>query len=198
MKTPTFIETYHNVFPENFCEFLISHFEKELSDGFTYNRQQSEGVDKLQKEDEAISISAYSNMPDFEGRRPHILIWDCLQRCYEDYIEKYSSLKQGNVTANKIKMQRVGEGGGYHIWHAEQGGAGDQATRCLVYMVYLNTLTPEQNGETEFLYQQIKLAPVENTAVFWPAAFTHPHRGNPVYNDGVKYILTGWFHCDGE
>ena len=50
MKNLSFIETYRNVFPENFCEFLILHFEKELNDGFTYNRQQSEGADKLQKE----------------------------------------------------------------------------------------------------------------------------------------------------
>jgi hypothetical protein len=61
-------------------------------------------------------------------------------------------------------------------------------------MLYLNSLPPEANGETEFLYQQRRINPVENTMVLWPAAFTHAHRGNPVYGDHTKYIVTGWFY----
>lgn len=90
-------------------------------------------------------------------------------------------------------MQGTSTGGGYHVWHSEQGN-GDHANRGLVYMLYLNTLPTEANGETEFLYQQRRLNPVENTMVIWPAAFTHAHRGNPVYGDNTKYIVTGWFY----
>ena len=92
-----------------------------------------------------------------------------------------------------MKMQKTSSGGGYHVWHGEQGN-GDQANRGLVYMLYLNTVPVEANGETEFLYQQRRINPVENTMVLWPASFTHTHRGNPVYGDNHKYIITGWFY----
>ena len=90
-------------------------------------------------------------------------------------------------------MQKTSSGGGYHVWHGEQGND-DSANRGLVYMLYLNTLPKEANGETEFLYQQRRINPVANTMVLWPAAFTHAHRGNPVYGDNTKYIVTGWFY----
>ena len=63
-------------------------------------------------------------------------------------------------------------------------------------MLYLNTLPENANGETEFLYQKRRLSPAENTMVIWPAGFTHPHRGNPVYGDKSKYIITGWFRYE--
>jgi hypothetical protein len=94
-----------------------------------------------------------------------------------------------------MKMQRTGPGGGYHVWHAEQG-PGTNASRVVAYMLYLNTLSPEEGAETEFLYQKKRLNPVENTMVLWPAAYTHAHRGNPVLGETHKYIVTGWFYYD--
>jgi hypothetical protein len=63
-------------------------------------------------------------------------------------------------------------------------------------MLYLNTLEPESAGETEFLYQQTRIQPVENTMILWPAAYTHAHRGNTVFGNTSKYIVTGWFYYD--
>ena len=60
-------------------------------------------------------------------------------------------------------------------------------------MCYLNTIKPEDAGETEFLYQKRRINPVENTIVLWPAAYTHMHRGNTVFGNVSKYIATGWF-----
>lgn len=94
-----------------------------------------------------------------------------------------------------MKMQKTTSGGGYHIWHAEQGD-GPHANRGLVYSLYLNTLPEGANGETEFLYQQKRIPPKENTMIIWPAGFTHAHRGNPVYGDAAKYIVTGWFYYE--
>ena len=94
-----------------------------------------------------------------------------------------------------MKMQRTSPGGGYHVWHGEQGN-NTHADRVLVYMLYLNSLSPEEAGETEFLYQQTRLRPQENTTIVWPAAYTHAHRGNVVHGDNAKYIVTGWFYYD--
>jgi len=49
----------------------------------------------------------------------------------------------------------------------------------------------KEGGETEFLYQSVRVSPKKGTLVIWPAAFTHVHRGNPPLS-GTKYIMTSW------
>jgi hypothetical protein len=123
------------------------------------------------------------------------LFFDGLQKCYDDYSSKYSILKDsGNIRASVMKMQRTGPGGGYHIWHGEQG-PGTHANRVVVYMLYLNDLGGE-GGETEFLYQKMRIKPEENLMLIWPASYTHAHRGNPILGETHKYIVTGWFYYD--
>jgi hypothetical protein len=95
-----------------------------------------------------------------------------------------------------MKMQKTIPGAGYHVWHAEQGNGPSESTRGLVYSVYLNTLDEDGAGETEFLYQQLRIPPKENTLIIWPAAFTHAHRGNVVFGSTPKYIITGWFYYE--
>jgi hypothetical protein len=90
-------------------------------------------------------------------------------------------------------MQKTDPGAGYHIWHSEQQQGSDSA-RCLVYSAYLNDI--DDAGETEFLYQRLRIVPKENTMILWPAAFTHTHRGNVVHGTKSKYIITGWFYIE--
>ena len=118
-----------------------------------------------------------------------------LQNCFEVYANEFSVIKDARINCKNMKMQKTSSGGGYHVWHGEQGND-EQSNRGLVYMLYLNTLPVGANGETEFLYQQRRINPVENTMVLWPAAFTHAHRGNPVYGENTKYIVTGWFYYE--
>ena len=61
--------------------------------------------------------------------------------------------------------------------------------RIMAWMIYLNDV--EDGGETEFLYQSMRVKPKQGTLVLWPAHFTHMHRGNPPLS-GEKYIMTSW------
>jgi len=62
-------------------------------------------------------------------------------------------------------------------------------------MLYLNDV--EEGGETEFLYQKMRVKPTKGTILIWPADWTHTHRGNPPLS-GDKYIYTGWMeHTPG-
>jgi hypothetical protein len=158
------------------------------------DRQKGEGTFKHTKNDQHIFSNGKNiNFELFAGEKTTNVFFEGLQRCFADYSNEFSVIKDTKINCNNMKMQKTPSGGGYHIWHSEQGN-GDQANRGLVYMLYLNTLSLEANGETEFLYQQRRINPVENTIVLWPAAFTHAHRGNPVYGDNTKYIVTGWFY----
>jgi len=110
------------------------------------------------------------------------------------YCEEYFILKQINATSSEIKVQKTSKREGYHGWHCESGSA-SSSRRCLAWMFYLNTL-PDGEGETEFLWQCKRFKPEAGTLLIWPAAWTHTHRGNPVYTQD-KYIATGWFYHVG-
>jgi len=191
-----FIGIYGDVYPEGYCQHLISEFDRLESFGAGSNRIQSEEAKRHEKNDYQIGLSLRGHdAKDFDGKNVVPIFFDGLQKCYEEYVSMYSSLSNGRIRGTVMKMQRTGPGGGYHVWHGEQGN-GDQANRVLVYMLYLNTLEPEEAGETEFLYQQERYRPIENTMILWPAAYTHTHRGNTVFGNRSKYIVTGWFYYD--
>lgn len=196
-----FIGVFSEVYPEGFCEHLIAEFDRNQNLGVGTNRQISDKVFKHQKNDYQISSNCRNlSLAPFDASKqgiddtdPLSIFFKGLQKCFEIYSNEFSVIKNSDIRCNFAKMQKTSPGGGYHVWHCEQGN-GPEASRGLVYMLYLNTLPQEANGETEFLYQQRRINPVENTMVLWPAAFTHAHRGNPVYGDNEKYIITGWFY----
>jgi hypothetical protein len=191
-----FVAVYRDVYPDGYCQHLIKEFDRLVESGAGVNRQQGEGAFKHRKNDMQLGLNfGVHTAADFNGKSATRMFFDGLQRCYDAYTEQFSVLKSDRITGTAMKMQRTDPGGGYHVWHSEQGN-GDFAERVLVYMLYLNTLTPEEAGETEFLYQQRRISPQENVMVLWPATFTHAHRGNTVFGDRSKYIVTGWFYYE--
>ena len=189
-----FIGVFSDVYPEGFCQHLINEFRHNKKLGASKNRQQTDGVLPHIKNDNQLAAHLTKNkLLNFREQDSKELFFNGLQQCFDEYVKKYSWLLEVRLNCTQMKMQETSSGGGYHVWHAEQAN-GEQAKRGLTYMLYLNTLPNKANGETEFLYQQRRISPVENTMVLWPAAFTHIHRGNPVYGDNTKYIVTGWFY----
>ena len=111
--------------------------------------------------------------------------------CYRQYAKKYAILEEcGRHVAFDMKVHKVLPSGGYHAWHAENMTY-ETSKRVLVYTCYLNDI-PEGEGETEFLYQGLRIQPKAGTIAMWPAYFTYTHRGNPVYTT-EKYYITGWY-----
>lgn len=191
-----FVAVYYNVYPEGYCEHLINEFERLTNSGAGRTRKISENASRHDKDDLHMEINVNKQtFSNFNQVQPSRIFFDGLQQCFNEYSEHYSIIKHGKVRATAMKMQRTSPGGGYHLWHCEQGES-ENSSRVLVYMLYLNTLSEEEAGETEFLYQQRRIRPTENTMVLWPAAFTHAHRGNTVFGAHSKYIITGWFHYE--
>lgn len=187
-----FIGMYDNVFPDGFCSHMIQDFERLLNKGMCTNRQNSEGARKHQKNDSFYFMNVnHNSFTHFNGKTVVEIFTEGLQNCFDEYTNEYDILQDISLHSTIMKMQKTDPGGGYHIWHSEQGND-DMAARCLVYSAYLNTI--EDAGETEFLYQKVRIPPKENTLIIWPAAFTHTHRGNVVYGNKSKYIITGWFY----
>lgn len=191
-----FIGIYQDVYPEGYCQHLIKEFERLVEMGAGYTRQQGNYAPKHSKDDMQVEYNiGRQTTASFNDVSVTRIFFDGLQQCYNDYIERFSVLKDAHINGSAMKMQRTDPGGGYHIWHAEQGNR-QNSERVLVYMLYLNDLEEQDGGETEFLYQRLRLRPKANTMVVWPAAYTHTHRGNTVLGEKSKYIVTGWFYYE--
>ena len=92
-----------------------------------------------------------------------------------------------------LNLQKYLKGsGGFHHWHSEiypKESNCETLHRVLLFMFFLNSV--EEGGQTEFFYQDRKIAPQAGRMVIAPAGFTHTHKGSvPVSND--KYIVTSW------
>ena len=189
-----FIGMYNNFYQDGFCNHMISEFDRVLSQGLCGNRQDSEGTKKTTKQDNFYFLNLKQHvLSPFNDDGALPIFMNGLQRCFDDYVAEYDILKDVDLKCTSVKMQKTIPGAGYHVWHSEQGNGPDSA-RCLVYSLYLNDI--EEAGETEFLYQKLRIPPKENSMVIWPAAFTHTHRGNVVHGEKSKYIITGWFYLD--
>ena len=189
-----FIGMYQNVYPDGFCNHVINEFERLLVSGACSTRQDSENARKVDKQDYHYFLNMRGNvMSPFNDTNVLDIFWTGMQNCFDEYVSEYDILRGYNLRCTSVKMQKSDPGSGYHVWHAEQGPDAD-ASRCLVYILYLNDI--DEAGETEFLYQRMRVAPKENSMVIWPAAFTHTHRGNVVHGNKSKYIITGWFYIE--
>lgn len=114
--------------------------------------------------------------------------------CFRIYTETYKGVIEGDPLSSwTYKIQKTPPGGGYHVWHCENSGF-LYRDRVLTWMVYLNDIPIENGGGTDFLHQKLSFQPTAGTIVFWPAAYTHMHRGAFLTGDIDKYIATGWFN----
>ena len=113
---------------------------------------------------------------------------------FELYAMEYQGITDSSdpVSSWTCKLQKTQSGGGYHIWHCEDG-AFMYRDRVLTWMMYLNDIPKENGGATDFLHQKCSFQPSVGTMVMWPAAYTHMHRGSFLTGDISKYIATGWF-----
>jgi len=182
-----FIGIFENVLTQEYCDTAIKHFELMKENGFIVNRQQNNEGNKTIKNDEMLF-----SVIDENGLRGKLYteftdtFW---AKVYSPYVEEFPVvLECEGHNIFELKIQKTKIGGGYHVWHSENTTRKD-CNRFMVITAYLNDV--EEGGETEFLYQHLRVKPKAGTVVVCPAGFTHTHRGNPpISND--KYIITGW------
>jgi len=183
------IEIYSNAFNKEFCASVIDIFERMHAERLTTSQR---GLNRNSDDRVMYDWSPHSQMHYYH----HDLVkefYQTLHKNYINYAEKYEILNELSPHSPKgMCVQRTSESQGYHIWHCESSG-NVSSSRVLAYTLYLNDV--EEGGDTEYIYQKIKIQPETGKLVIWPAFFTHPHRGNPVYS-GYKYIITGWYTYD--
>lgn len=116
-----------------------------------------------------------------------------MRQVLQEYNQKYLYSKETICSYEMYfpyNVQKYQPGNHYSVWHCENNGEPQYRKRHLSFITYLNDVTDA--GETEFLYQNMKVTPKQGLTAIWPAGFTHTHRGiaSPTQ---VKYIIQGWY-----
>lgn len=185
-----FVGIYDGYFSDEFCDNIIQHFEWCHKNNRSFARLEAERI----KKDDSVGLNPHNVaeinfiLPNIEGYIAEFndVFWN---KCYREYLDRFSVLQDYQQhTIYTYKVQRTYPGGGYHIWHSEDGVKA-MSERIGVYILYLNDV--EEGGETEFLYQSMRVPARKGRLVIFPPNYPWAHRGNPPLS-GVKYIMTGW------
>lgn len=186
MDIPNFIGLYPNMATDDYCERMINR-----------HRQLEKNTSAWRGEDSNLGLS---NRKDFSfmfnldaedlAQETNSILNDAIRL----YAEEFPSFGMQPCYSNYVKVQKTPPKGGFHVWHCEHAPGRSSEMRNLTWTIYLNDI-PEGEGETEFLEYGIKIVPKRGLVSFFPASFTHTHRGNPVYSCD-KYIATGWYYLN--
>lgn len=186
-----FIRVYDNIVSREFCQGVIEYFEWCVENNRVWERLESTS---LNKKDLSTTINPQTQV-DISFSRSHLggylqefnsAFWDVAYKEYTKEFDILNTFEKHSILSYKV--QKTLPGGGYHVWHAENGSM-HLAGRIGVYILYLNDVS--SGGETEFLYLSERVQPKESRLLIFPAGYTHTHRGNPPLR-GAKYIMTGW------
>jgi len=173
-----FIMVWDDIIPSDFCDWLINYLN---NSNYLSPRSNNYLSDK--------QVEMHNFSPG-EANYLQMLV----NGCALEYVNKYPYLKAFPYTSSCVLLQQTNPKEGYHAFHAEDSTWNNQL-RTLAWMVYLNDV--DDGGETEYLYQQLKVKPKQGRVVIWPGSFTHIHRGNPPMSE--KFVATGWYAgCTGH
>jgi hypothetical protein len=192
------IGIFQNAVDLTTCDKIIEHFQLVKNNELTLSRQQlNSDINKMQKDtlnyfledrkfNSEIEDTVISRADSWILNQFKQSVWEC----YNIYSEKFGVIDTlaRHALSNSVKIQRSLPGEGYHMWHCESDSI-STSNRMALVLLYLNDVT--EGGETEFLYQALRVKPTKGTVIICPSGFTHTHRGNPPLN-GEKYIITTW------
>jgi len=182
IKPNTFIFEKRNALSPELCQRAIERFE-------THADEQYEGrIGQRAEHDRSVKKST-----DLVGRgKPHWkdidqALFRSIGQAIVEFRERFPYFK-GRFKDMGYAIQRTSPGEHYH-WHID-GGSHEFSQRQLVAVWYLNDV-PGPGGETEFLFQNVKVKPEQGKLLLFPPFWTHEHRGVTL-QQGVKYIATTW------
>lgn len=213
-----FVEIYENALDAELCRAALARFEQSeqkrpgttgsgvnatLKDSLDINISKSPEWQAIHRQ---VMSSATAHMFEYVKKYPQLLVGAFVSSRRDPVTGAERSLSaddlnDGTIAELLMKLYRPGDliaqrytrgVGGYHHWHSEiypREANCETLHRVLLFMYYLNTV--EEGGETEFYFQQRKIAPLEGRMVIAPAGFTHTHKGH-VPLSGDKLILTSW------
>lgn len=181
LQPNSFIFEQENALSVDLCRNMIDRFEQHTEEQYAGRIGQTAGEDSGVKKTTDLVVSGKQHWKDIDQA-----LFQSLKTALLEFRETFPYFK-GPFKDMGYGLQRYHPGEYYH-WHID-GGSHDFAMRQLVALWYLNDVS--HGGETEFLYQNLKVKPETGKLVLFPPFWTHEHRAC-VLEQGIKYIATTW------
>jgi len=182
VKESSFIFEKRNALSDLFCEDVIKRFEINKNDQYRGRIGQTASEDTSIKQSTDLVISGKSHWHDVDRA-----LFRSLGLAIREFRHAFPFFN-GSFKDMGYGLQRTKPGEFYH-WHID-GGSHQFSHRQLVAIWYLNDVRGP-GGETEFLFQNVKIKPETGKLLLFPPFWTHEHRGVTLQCD-VKYIATTW------
>lgn len=182
VKPGSFIFQIPGALDAELCEQVVARFEQNTDQHMAGRIGQLGETDNSVKKTTDLPVSGNPDWQDVDK-----LLFASMARALKHFREQYPFF-QGPFKDTGYHLQRYFAGEYYH-WHID-GGSHDFSDRQLVALWYLNDVDGP-GGETEFLYQGVKVKPEQGKLVLFPPFWTHEHRA-VMLEAGVKYIATTW------
>ncbi len=182
VKPNTFIFEKNQALSAEFCQDVIQRFEKHSEDQYQGRIGQLAEQDHNIKQSTDIVVSGKPHWHDVDRT-----LFKSLGIAIREFRNQFTYFK-GPFKDMGYGIQRTLPGEFYH-WHIDSGSH-QFSQRQLVAIWYLNDVAGP-GGETEFLFQDVKIKPQQGKLLLFPPFWTHEHRGVEL-QAGVKYIATTW------
>ena len=182
VKPGSFIFERPNTIPADWCDEIVRRFEANPEHQNPGRIGQLQGLDTEVKRTMDLVVSGREEWKDVDQ-----VFFRCVGAALSELRMTFPFF-QGPFKDMGYQVQRYLPGEFYH-WHID-GGSHEFSQRQLVVIWYLNDV-PGPGGETEFLYQDVRVRPERGKMVVFPPFWTHEHRSATLHT-GVKYIATTW------
>ena len=181
-KPGSFIFEFTNSISNKDCQDIIKRFEETEAEHYQGRVGQTFEENTDIKKSTDMVISGKDNWKDIDT-----LLFTSLAKALSG-VKKQFDFFTGPFKDIGYAVQRTKPGEFFH-WHIDSGSH-QFSDRQLVAIWYLNDVEGP-GGETEFLYQDVKIKPETGKLILFPPFWTHEHRGVTL-RKGVKYIATTW------
>jgi hypothetical protein len=182
VKPLSFIFEKHGALPSELCADMIRRFEAAQEEQYPGRIGQTAYEDLSIKKSTDMVVSGKPQWKDVDRA-----LFGSIATALLEFRETFPYFK-GKFKDMGYAIQRTNPGEHYH-WHID-GGSHEFSQRQLVAVWYLNDV-PGPGGETEFLFQDVRIKPETGKLILFPPFWTHEHRGITL-EQGIKYIATTW------
>lgn len=183
----TFIFEWHNCLSKDFCNRMIEQFENSPE-------EQHKGIVSfgIERPELKQSTDLYlKGEPQWDWADK--VLYESIDAACSEMGREFYLFSEDALEDTGYQIQRTLPGQFYH-WHKDLNRFSRK--RVLVFIWYLNDVSPGVGGTTDFKFQNISVQPEAGKLVVFPPYWTHLHR-NALLKSGVKYICTGWISYSG-
>ena len=184
LKPNSFIFAFDNALPDFLCDNMVERFEQHTEEQYEGRVGSGVGENLSLKKTTDLVVSGKEHWKDVDNN-----LFRSLGLAVREFQKEYAffrNMQQFKDMGYNLQRYQAGE---YYHWHVDADNP-QLASRQLVALWYLNNIEG-QGGETEFIYQDVRVRPEKGKLILFPPFWTHQHRAVTL-KQGVKYIATTW------